>query len=313
MLAVIQREMILGLRRGTPYLLLCINGLLLAGLALAVSAISGSVSPWVAPSIGSTAAPVPNGIIPTLVAWRGAALFFLLALWLAILTTFLAPAIGARTIGGERRSGALATIIASGQPPMRTVAAKLIAGALQIGMVLFSGLPAFALAWLFGGVSPRVALLAAGLLAAYALLLVAIGMLFSAAIAGDLLPAATGGLVGTLLLLAAPIGVVVGTVVGQAAAVAPLAAISPLTALLTANPELTDALVRASGSALQLPTRPGLTVAGQAMSAPLPGVTILGYGLVVLLLIPLIAAILDPYHPVKTLRLRRATRSAGAR
>ena len=84
MIAVLQRELLVGLRRGTPYGLLAANALLLAALAIGVGAVAGTISPWTAPSIGSTTSPSPTGVGATLVAWRGPVLFFVLASWLAL-------------------------------------------------------------------------------------------------------------------------------------------------------------------------------------------------------------------------------------
>ena len=177
MIAVLQRELLVGLRRGTPYGLLAANALLLAALAVAVGAVAGTISPWTAPSIGSTTAPTATGISATLVAWRGPVLLFVLTSWIALVASATAPLGGARALTAERSTGTLDALIGSGVSPLGLVLGKAVGAGVQVVLVMLSGAPAFALVWLFGGVSLRVVLLAAGLLLAYACLLVVVGLL----------------------------------------------------------------------------------------------------------------------------------------
>src|SRR5262245_33711038 len=107
MLTVLTREILVSFRRGAPYALLTANALVLAGLAAAVIAVSGTISPWVAPPIGATSSPTPSGLPAMLVAWRGPALFLLLCAWLALMTAFIAPAAGARALTAERNGATL--------------------------------------------------------------------------------------------------------------------------------------------------------------------------------------------------------------
>src|SRR5436190_14013555 len=107
MLTILKRELLITLRRGTPYGLLALNAAILAGLAAVVSALAGTISPWQAPSIGSTSTPTPTGLGPTLIAWRGPVLFFILSAWLATIASVVAPLGGARALTSERASGTL--------------------------------------------------------------------------------------------------------------------------------------------------------------------------------------------------------------
>jgi ABC-type transport system involved in multi-copper enzyme maturation permease subunit len=310
MRAVLKRELLTALRRGAPYALLAANALLLAGLAAAVGALSATVSPWTAPSIGATTAAAPTGLWPTIVAWRGPALFFLLTSWLAVIATVAAPTIGARALTYERRAGTLDDLIGSGVGPLAILFAKLVAACLQLGLVLLSAAPAFALVWLFGGVGPRVVGLAAAFLGAYVVFLVALGLLAGALASGDLLPAALGSFAGALLLVATLVGFATLAVAGRAGAPL-LAGLNPLIDLLAANRELAEALDRVLPAAFDVPLRPTVDLFGRSVGGPLPLVAGLGYALLGLALLPLAAAVLDPFHPLKTLGLRRAA-VAGA-
>jgi hypothetical protein len=304
-IAVLQRELLVGLRRGTPYGLLAANALLLAALAVAVGAVAGTVSPWTAPSIGSTTAPTTTGIVATLIAWRGPVLFFVLASWIALVASATAPLGGARALTADRSTGMLDALIGSGVSPLALVLGKAVGAGLQVVLVLLSGAPAFALVWLFGGVSPRVVLLAAGLLVAYAGLLVVVGLLIGALLPGELPPAIAGGSVGGLLVVGALLGFAVALVSGSGRATGALALVSPMVGLLTANRDLAEALAKAIPGLPSLPLRPTLEVAGRSFGAPLAFVAGLLYGALALALLSLAAALVDPYHPLKTLRLRR--------
>jgi hypothetical protein len=309
--AVLKRELLTVLRRGAPYAALATNAVLLAGLAVAVGALAGTVSPWTAPTIGATTSATPTGLWATLVAWRGPTLFFFLTAWLAVIATGLAPTIGARALTYERRAGTLDDLIGSGVGALTIVFAKLVAATVQTGLVLLSAAPAFALVWIFGGVSPRVVLLSAGFLGAYVLFLSALGLFAGAVASGDLLPAALGSFVASLLLVATLTGFATVVIAGRSGGPL-LAAANPLIDLLVANRELAEALGRVLPSGFAVPLRPTVDLFGRAVGGPLPFVAGLGYCLVGLALLPLTAAVLDPYHPLKTLGLRRAASAARA-
>ncbi|MSQ37813.1 MAG: hypothetical protein EXR61_05825 [Chloroflexi bacterium] len=305
MIAVLQRELMVGLRRGTPYGLLGANAFILAALAIGVSAVAGTISPWTAPAIGATSAPSPTGLGPTLIAWRGPVLFFVLTAWIAIVASATAPLSGARSLTAERSAGTLDGLIGSGTGSFALLLGKALGAGAQVVLVLLSGAPAFALVWLFGGVSVRVVLLASGLLLAYAGFLVVLGLLLGAVLPGELPPAIVGGTVGWLLMAGALVGFLVALASGFVTTAGALALASPAVGLLAANRELAEALARAFPGLPSLPLRPTLEIAGQSFGAPLPFVAGLLYGLLALALLSLAAALVDPYHPIKTLRLRQ--------
>jgi len=309
MFTILTRELVVSFRRGTPYALLTANALVLAALAAAVAAISSSVSPWIAPSIGATSASAPTGFVAALLAWRGPALFLLLAAWLALLTAFVAPATGARALTADRGDATLDMLVASGVPAGGLVLGKWLGATLQVALVLLSGAPAFALAWLFGGVGPSVVALTACLLLAHAGLLVAMGMLAAALVGGELLPTAAGAFLASLLFFATASAFVVGVANGETSFVR-LGVANPLLALAAANPEFAEALAKAAAVPVgALPVHPTATLTGRALGAPLPVLSAALYAALAALVLPLVALNLDPYHPLKTARLRR--RSAG--
>jgi ABC-type transport system involved in multi-copper enzyme maturation permease subunit len=228
-----------------------------------------------------------------------------MAAWLALLSAFVAPAAGARTVTAERADNTLGLLVGSGVHPLALVAGKWAGACLQVTLVLLGGVPAFALAWLFGGVGLRTVLLTVGLLVAHAGLLVAVGMLAAALMRGELLPTALGAFMASLLFFATLAAFVVGMVNG-APPLARIGVANPLLALVGANGELAEALARAVGLPGNLPLRLSATVAGRELSAPLTMVAGLFYGALALFCLPPIAVLLDPYHSTKTARLRRA-------
>ena len=306
MLTVLTRELLVSFRRGTPHALITANALVLAALAAAVAAVSASVSPWVAPSIGATSSPTPTNLISTLVGWRGPGLFLLLSAWLALLSAFVAPAAGARTVTAERTDATLELLVGSGVKPIALAVGKWLGACAQVLLVLASGAPAYALAWLFGGVPARTVLLTVGLLAAHAALLVAVGMVAAVLARGELLPTALGAFVASLIFFATAAAFVGGALGGPPALVR-LGVANPLLALVSANAELADALGKMLGlPSPGLPQRLTATVAGRPLGAPLTFVIGVLYAGLAVLLLPLVAMLLEPYHPLKTGRLRRA-------
>jgi hypothetical protein len=305
LISVLQRELLITLRRGTPYGLLALNAALLAGLAAIVSALAGTISPWVAPTIGSTSSPTPTGIGPTLIAWRGPVLFFVLSAWLAILTSVVAPLGGARSVTIERSSGALDGLLGTGVSPVGLIIGKALGTGYQVALVLLSGLPAFALVWLFGGVGPRVVIGAVAVLCTYAAFLVVLGLLAGALLPGELPAAIVGGAIGGLLVLGTMIGFVVGATTGASGIASALALFSPIVGLFAANRELAEALLKAIPGAPAIQLRPTSQLFGATLGGPLPLIVAAFYTALTLSLLSLAAAAVDPYHPFKTLRLRQ--------
>lgn len=305
MLTVLARELLISFRRGTPYALVTANAIVLALLAAAVALLSTTVSPWVAPPIGATAAPTPSNLLTALVAWRGPGLFLIMASWLALLSAFVAPAAGARTVTAERADNTIELLVGSGVHPFAIVAGKWLGACLQVGLVLLGGAPAFALAWLFGGVGPSTILLTVGLLAAHAAMLVAVGMLAAALMRGELLPTALGAFAASLLFFATLVAFVAGMANG-APLLARIGVANPLLALAAANGELAEALSRSVGLPGTLPLHLSGTLFGRDVSAPLTLVAGLVYGALALFCLPPTATLLEPYHRAKTARLRRA-------
>jgi hypothetical protein len=159
--------------------------------------------------------------------------------------------------------------------------------------------------WVFGGVAPKVVLLAAGVLVAYSVLLVVLGLLIGALLPGELAPAVVGGAVGVLLVMGALIGFAVSFVSGAARMANVLALGSPLLGLLAANRELAEALAKTIPGLPSLPLRPEVELFGRTFGAPLPFYSGLLYAALALSLLSLATVVVDPYHPMKTLRLRR--------
>ena len=308
MIAVLRRELLIGLRRGAPFMLLAANAMVMALIAGVIAALAATISPGVAPTVGATSAPSQTGLGPTLIAWRGPALFWLLCSWLAILTTIVGPIFGARALSSERSSGTLDDLFVSGVPFRRIVIGKAIAAYAHVLLLLVTSIPGFAISWIFGGVGLRVTLYASVFLLVWAAFVVVLGMLAASIHSGSLAATAFACCTGTALLMGATIGFVVASATGQKDAAAVLGVLSPLIALLASNADFADVLARNVPGSLTLPINPTAVVLGQSIGAPLPLLASLVFFAVILALIPLVAAIVDPYHPLKTMHLRQPVR-----
>jgi hypothetical protein len=111
--------------------------------------------------------------------------------------------------------------------------------------------------------------------------------------------------VGSFLLGPIVLGIVFA-VVGLRPLASGLIGFSPLIAVLSSQSDLTDKLSKLLPS--DWPTPPANWVYGNA-SAPAWQVDLLGYALIALLAIWLTTVVLEPLHPLKTWRLRRAGRA----
>src|SRR5262249_34246869 len=197
------------------------------------------------------------------------------------------PAAGARALTAERNGATLDLLVGSGVPIQALVVGKWLGAFLQVALVLLSGVPSFALVWLFGGVGFKVILLSAGLLIANAGLLVAVGMLAAALMPGELLATAAGAFFASLLFFATLAAFVAGAA-GISGALLRVGTANPRLGLLAANPELAEALGKAVATPGSLPLYVSTTVGGRAFGAPLPLVGGLLYGALALLLLPLV-------------------------
>ncbi len=307
-MAVLRRELLTGLRRGTPFTLLAANAIVMALLAVVVAALAASISPWVAPTVGATSAPSQSGLGPTLIAWRGPTLFWILCSWLAILTTIVGPMFGARALTSERAAGTLDDLFVSGVPFRTVIIAKAIAAYSHVVILLIASIPGFAISWVFGGVGVRVTLYATILLFIWAAFVVVLGMLAASIHSGSLAATALACCTATALLLGATIGFIVASLAGQKEAASVLGLLSPLIALLTSNAEFAEVLARNMPGSLTLPINPSTMILGKSLGVPMPILSSFLFLAALLAIIPLVAAIVDPYHSLKTMHLRQPAR-----
>jgi ABC-type transport system involved in multi-copper enzyme maturation permease subunit len=97
--------------------------------------------------VGQAAGTVP----PTI----GTQLFSALAVGAVLLLAFIAPALTAGAISGERERRTLDLLLVTRASPLGLVVGKLIASLVYALFLLVAALPAFALVYLYGGVPPR--------------------------------------------------------------------------------------------------------------------------------------------------------------
>lgn len=307
MIAVLARELVQRFRGGGVYWLLFLNGLVLAAVAVATERAVGTYSPWVAPAIGSTSPPVPSTLGGLALAWRGQALFAIMTLWQLFLVTAIVPGIAASALAAERRDGTLPLLFASGASGGAVVLAKFLAALLHGGVILLSSAPAAVLVWLLGGVPPLPLGVTLALLASHTALVAAIGTLASA-ISRHGAAATIATYVAAVATLVAPLVLATAaSLAGWARTARFVASLSPLTIPFLSQSEYATTFLRAA------PLPSGLrflrfdeALVGPPFNFSLWSVVFLADLLLITLLLLIAAVAIDPLHPIKTVRLRRA-------
>jgi ABC-type transport system involved in cytochrome c biogenesis permease component len=315
LIAILVRELVGRFRSGTTYGLLAASAAVLTVLAVGIESAVGAFSPWVAPAIGSTVAPHPSSLAAVMLSWRGPVLFLGLTMWVLGLIVVIVPALSATALNAERRDGTLDALMLSGTHSLSLVIAKLVAASLHAGLIVFTAMPAFALVWVLGGVSMSAVVATLAVAVSHLVLLVAICLAVSASIRQP----STSILIGYLLALGASIlpfvGWVASTLLEMTRTAHALAILSPVVASLAALPAFGSALLGVTPlnpDALPIEMIVQLEVIGVRAVLPLWAWTITVDAIAIVILIAVTAIVVEPLHPLKTVRLRRLqTRVAG--
>lgn len=308
MRALIARELLQRFRHGSIFGLLMVNALALVVIALVTQLALGSFSPWVTPSIGSTISPQPANVGAVMLAWRGPTLFLTLVMWLLLLLTVVVPGVTASAISGERLDGTLDGLILSGIPASGIVVAKLVACAAHAGLVLLSSAPAFALVWVLGGVPLTAVGATLALVVSHLLILVAVNLVVSALLRRPASAVVAGYAVAALVALVPLVGFAAAVVLSLPEVARAFAALNPIAASLSTFHEFTSHLVKVSPlPETLLPMALETNLAGRSITLPLWSVSLLIDLVVVVVLVAVAAVAIDPLHPLKLTRWRRAT------
>jgi ABC-type transport system involved in multi-copper enzyme maturation permease subunit len=280
--------------------------------ALIVAAGIATISLWspftaITPTFpGRTDAANAPTLLPIVGEFRGGVAFFLMLLWVLLIASLLAPALTASIVVRDRRSGRLDRLLTDASRADVVVVVKWLTTLIPLCMMLLVVGPAASFAWLVGGLGRREALGSIAVVVGTVCVLAAIALLCSALARTEVVAMLLSYVVvGGFLLGPVVLGIVLA-VIGLRPQASALIGFSPLVAVLSSQTDLIDKLIKLLPS--DWPTPPANWTYGTA-SAPTWQVDLLGYALIALFAIWLTTVVLEPLHPLKTWRLRRAGRT----
>jgi ABC-type transport system involved in multi-copper enzyme maturation permease subunit len=135
----------------------------------------------------------------------GTTVFRALSIWELILILFIAPALTAGAIAGERERQTLDLLLCTRVRPSSIVVGKLVASLLFALLLLLASVPVFSVVFLFGGVELSQVVGVAAVLGITALVIGSIGLLFSTAMRRPM-GATVVALIVAFLYIAVPMG-----------------------------------------------------------------------------------------------------------
>ncbi|MGH2460312.1 MAG: hypothetical protein ACRDIY_15760 [Chloroflexota bacterium] len=266
-------------------------------------------SPFPTASLSGFRADVPSSeqLSSLLGEYRGGMAFLVLLGWLVLIAALVGPAFSAGAIVRDRRSGRLDRVLTDASRADVVVVAKLFAGLVPLAIVLAAAGPSTSFAWLIGGLATREAIASVAVLVAIVVLVAAVGLACSAVATTEV-----GALIGSYIVVG---GIVLGPLVAGAglalagfrSTAAIVVAFDPFVALLSVQTRLTLGLSRtllADWSPLRVTWTIGRT------RVPIWAGDVLLYALLAVGLVWLTSVVIEPLHPVKTWRMRRAQRAS---
>ncbi|HYU18373.1 MAG TPA: ABC transporter permease subunit [Chloroflexota bacterium] len=308
--AIVGKEFASRLQGRLTYVVLTLMVIGFTGLVLASFWLVVASVPTLLPVIGSSVAASTSVSLPGLVSgYRGIFLFFAMAFCMLAALAVVAPAVASAALSGEREEGTFDLLLSTGLRPRSIVFGKLVASVGFVLLVALTAVPGFAMAWMFGGVAAVDVILTALLLLAALWLFAAIGLFCSSiARASSVAALYAYGLVfllgtGTLAIY------LIGASVQMESAVRPLLALNPFISLFSVPDQISGQLAQL----LPFQYRPLLDSGAQqdlfglsAIRYPRWVLTLTLYCLLTVLLVAMSSVAIDPCHPWKARRSRRA-------
>jgi hypothetical protein len=260
-----------------------------------------------------TDATPPPSLLPIVGEFRGSVAFLLILFWLLFVAITTGPAYAASAVVAERRSGRLDRAVAEASRAGVVARAKLLAVLVPLGMTVLVAGPASSFAWLVGGMATRDAVASVAVLLAAIVLIAAVGLLCAACATSEV-AALLSSYVLLGLFVVGPL-VVAGALVvaGLPELAAIVVLLDPLVALLAAHGPFLEGLLKLAPTGLPTPPlswKPsphlGLLHHLSLPAVPIWAIDVAAYLLLAALLVWLTGVVLEPLHPLKTWRLRRA-------
>lgn len=249
---------------------------------------------------GRTDAANAPTLLPIVGEFRGGVAFYLILLWVIVIASMLAPALTAGVVVRDRRSGRLDRLLTDTARADVLAVVKWLTALIPLGLILLAAAPAVSFAWLVGGLDRWEALESVAVIAGTGCSLAAIALLCAALARTEVVAMLVSYVVvGGFLLGPLVLGIVLA-VVGLRSAATAVIGFTPIIALLSAQGELTDKLLKLLPT--DWPSPPAALAIGSS-SAPVWQVDVVSYLLISLILVWLTAIVLEPLHPLKTWRL----------
>jgi ABC-type transport system involved in multi-copper enzyme maturation permease subunit len=244
-----------------------------------------------------------GGLTPIIGEFRGGVAFAIALVWLLLIAGVAGPALAAGSIVRERASGRIDRLLTDAGRADVVALTKFIGALVPLGLILMTIAPSTSFAWLLGGLPLVQAGASLAVILAAVVFFAAIG-LFSAAISTTEIAALLASGLAIVVVLFGPFIAAEGlNVANHRPAADVVISADPFVALLSAQPQLAERLIRLATTDLPTP-QPALAI-GRA-SVPYWAADTGLFVIATVVLVWLASIALEPLHPLKTWRLRHS-------
>lgn len=304
-IVLVRWELVQAIRGIGPHLAITLTSLASVGLVGAGIFLLDLWSPF--PTTLGTGFRTDNSNTPQLSSLlgenRGGIAFLVLLIWLLLIAALVGPAFSAGVIVRDRRSGRLDQVLTDASRGDVVALAKLLAGLVPLAIVLASGGPSTSFAWLIGGLATQEAIASVAVLLAVVVLVAAVGLVCSASATTEVAALVSSYFVIGVLFFAPLVAGAGLALAGSRSAATVVLSFDPFVALLSVQTRLTTGLTRTL-----LTDWPSLRLFWNVgrIRVPVWAADVLLYALLAVALVWLTSVLIEPLHPIKTWRLRRA-------
>ena len=292
---IARHEFLCRARNDSPYPVLAFSVAVVGLVALLSTWLAGTMTPRPGVLGSTTYSYLTNAGFQA--AQRLTVIFLALLLGLVAVALVSGPIASGSTLNRERDGRAIEALLLTGARPLEIIGGKLIAALARTFFVLAGALPLFSVAWLYGGPPWTLIVVGIAIVIVVAVLATAIGLVTASLVRDNVAALFGASLVLACLVLAAPAAYVAATAIsGQidwarlAGDIVPLG-IGRSTAFSTGS----------FGSVYRGLASPATTI-GTSDYVWLMG-ALLGDLAIAALAFLLCSVLLDPYHPLRQLRL----------
>jgi ABC-type transport system involved in multi-copper enzyme maturation permease subunit len=244
-----------------------------------------------------------GGLTPIIGEFRGGVAFAFALVWLLLIAGVTGPSLAAGSIVRERASGRIDRMLTDAGRADVVALTKLLGALVPLGLILLTIAPSTSFAWLLGGLPLAQVGASLAVIVAAVLLFAAIG-LFSAVISTTEVAALLASALAIGIVLFGPLVAAEGlNVTNHRPAADVVVSADPFVALLSAQPQLAERLIRLAPTDLPTP-QPALILGWTSVPYWAVDTVLLVVAAGVLVWLASIA--IEPLHPLKTWRLRHS-------